>query len=98
MPHDFHNELYSQGTAGFIDFIWLWYHRISLIIAFAVLVIAIILAIIAALAPKREGFGLLSVGVDTNACNCRQIIEHAKKCQCFGKKSSKGGSFQTVTI
>ena len=57
MPYDFHNQLYSQGTAGFVDFIWLWYNRISIIIAFAILIIAVIIAVLTYLqSGQNEGF------------------------------------------
>lgn len=39
----FNNKLYTEGAAGLIDFVWLWYNRISLVVfvaAFIVLLIA----------------------------------------------------------
>ena len=56
MPYDFHNKLYSEGPAGFVDFVWLWYNRISIVICLAILAIAIVLAVLTALAPKKEGY------------------------------------------
>lgn len=57
MPYDFHNEIYSSGWAGFIDFIWLWYNRLSLILVLAILTIAIVLFILNKLiVEEREQF------------------------------------------
>lgn len=43
MPYN--NKLYTEGFAGFIDFVWLWYNRISLIIFFVSLVVLLIASI-----------------------------------------------------
>ena len=57
MSYDFHNKIYSNGWAGFIDFIWLWYNRISLILMLAILTIAIVLFILNKLiVEEREQF------------------------------------------
>ena len=57
MPYNFNNALYSQGTAGFIDFLWIWYNRISVVIALAILIMAIILAVLTYLSkPQNEAF------------------------------------------
>lgn len=57
MSYDFHNKIYSSGWAGFIDFIWLWYNRISLILMLAILTIAIVLFILNKLiVEEREQF------------------------------------------
>ena len=42
MPINYNNQLYTEGAAGFIDFIWLWYNRISIVVAVAIFVIAIL--------------------------------------------------------
>ena len=49
MPFNYNNQLYSEGPAGFIDFIWLWYNRISIVIAIAIFAVAVLLIIIAVL-------------------------------------------------
>ena len=57
MPLDFKNELYSHGSAGFVDFVWLWYNRLSVIIVIAIFIIAVILALLSWIEKgAQEGF------------------------------------------
>lgn len=57
MPFNFNNELYSNGSAGLVDFIWLWYNRLSVIIMLAILTITIVLGVLAFLSGGGgEGF------------------------------------------
>ena len=43
MPYN--NKLYTEGFAGFIDFVWLWYNRISLVVFFVSLVVLLIVSL-----------------------------------------------------
>ena len=39
----FHNEFYNEGSAGFVDFVWLWYNRLSVVI-FLVSIVVLVLS------------------------------------------------------
>ena len=49
----FHNEFYNEGSAGFIDFVWLWYNRLSVII-FLVSIVILVLSTLYANAKVQE--------------------------------------------
>lgn len=48
----FKNEFYNNGAAGFVDFVWLWYNRLSVIL-FIVSIVILILATLYAGAKVR---------------------------------------------
>ena len=59
MPLNYHNELYSEGPAGLIDFVWLWYNRLTIVIAVAIFLVAVVLIILSSVkpaAPRRRRF------------------------------------------
>jgi len=59
MPFNYNNQLYSEGAAGLIDFVWLWYNRISIVVAIAIFAVAILLVILAVLrGPRASNYPL----------------------------------------
>lgn len=54
MPFNYNNQLYSEGPAGLIDFVWLWYNRISIVIAISILAVSIILVIFSVLKGNQQ--------------------------------------------
>ena len=57
MPFNYHNELYSEGPAGLIDFVWLWYNRISIVIGISIFIVSVLLVILAVLKRGVQGGG-----------------------------------------
>lgn len=72
MPFD--NKFYNEGAAGLIDFIWLWYNRLSLIACFVLIVLAVV-SWIAGGPPQRPPEQFVSGTNFRNLNRSRQQIQ-----------------------
>lgn len=41
----FNNQFYNEGVPGFIDWVWIWWNRISVTLSFIILILILIGAI-----------------------------------------------------